>query len=78
VFLAGTLTLVGPDGVASKPGLDGADGYYERDGRLPGNGPVEVVTVLAPGTWQLALDPGKFASIGAPSKCACARSPQST
>jgi hypothetical protein len=59
VHLAGNLTLVGPDGVASKPGLDGADGYYLSDGKLPGNGPVET-SVLAPGTWQLALDLGRF------------------
>jgi hypothetical protein len=58
MHLAGSLTLVGPDGVTSKPGLDGADGYYQRDGRLPGNGPVVIFPVLAPGTWQFALDLG--------------------
>ncbi|HEU4418353.1 MAG TPA: hypothetical protein VFT55_05400, partial [Planctomycetota bacterium] len=60
VHLAGSLTLVGPDGVTSKPGLDGPDGYCERDGRLAGNGPVVTSPVLAPGTWQLTLDLVRF------------------
>ena len=50
VFLAGSVTLVGPDGATSKPGLEGADGYHERDGKLRGNGPVVTSAVLAPGT----------------------------
>lgn len=60
VHLAGSVTLVGPDGVTSKPGLDGPDDSYARDGRLPGNGPVVTSAVLAPGTWQLTLDLGRF------------------
>jgi len=36
-------------------GRPGGRGSIGRDDRLPGNGSVEIVTVLAPGTWQLAI-----------------------
>ncbi|MEO6595354.1 MAG: RNA polymerase sigma factor [Planctomycetota bacterium] len=58
VFVAGMLTLTGPDGQSQKPGLDRESGYYSRDGKLPGTGPVVTDAALAPGAWQVDLDLG--------------------
>lgn len=58
VHLAGVVTLTTPDGTAAKPGLQDAKGYFSKDGRLAGDGPVVTNEILVPGTWQVELDLG--------------------